>query len=1215
MSRHLRLLLALITLTLVALAGAAGWLLGTAGGLQTAVRLAGDLSGGRLQIAGANGCLLGPLVVEQLRWQDNDLQIAADGLRLSWTPKSLLRKALVIDELLADNLHIVVANSDQPSTLPADLRLPLAVGIKKLGIAQLHYGEHFVATDLAGRFSSDGRQHELDDFHGRTADIAVDGRLRLDGAAPFALFGQVRLTGQLEGRPLSIALDASGPLERIALKAVAVQGIAGRCEALLTPFAGAFFASARLQLDDLDPAAWWAGSPTGRITLVADLVPQGDGVAGSFGLTNHRPGPLDHQRLPLQTLSGSLEWQGKRLHLPTLHAMLPGNGRLEGDGAWQDAALHLNLRASRLDVSQLASALRATRLDGRLAGTLGSTRQALRVDLRDTRYRLQAEASHADGRIAVPQLLLAAGDARLQAQGELDLQEPRHFTAVGELQRFDPARFADLPAAQLNARWQLAGQLLPGLSGKLDFDLRDSRLANQTLSGAGHLTVDGQRLPKVDLQLQAGANRLLARGAFGQAGDRIDIDLDAPQLAPYGLEGGFNAHLSLTGSPETPLLGATLTAERLGLPGAIRLNGLNFKAELGNRPISPLQIELQIARLDTPEQPSLLRAIRLNSTGTTTRQQWQLGADLPDRSHLVLRAEGGLNREFTAWQGTIAEASLRGGAVARQFRLTAPSPLILTGTGWRFGPARLAGEPLDWQATLQGEADTRQLQMQLQARGSRIGQIDARLTAGLRSPWSLDEQAPWQGRLNADIADLGWLAESIGEGWRSEGKLNGEIRLGGTPARPLGSGALRGEKLALRLPEQGLQLVKGELDAELRDNLLTIRRFAFDSLLQTPPRALRNSVSDDLAPLTARPGQLEIAGEIRVDRSQGAERAAIDLHLDRLGAWQLADRWIVLSGDSRLVWQNGTLGVHGKLAVDAGYWQFAPSGTPRLSDDVVVRRAGNEASTPGLRPRLDIDVTADIGRNFLFNGAGLNSRLSGEVRISAQGRDLPRASGVIRTRGGRFDAYGQKLDIERGILTFNGLLDNPGLDVRALRKGLSVEAGVQIGGTARRPVIRLISDPELPDAEKLAWLVLGHGPDQMGAGDATVLFSAAGGLLGNDSGNVVQQLKKTIGVDEFGIRQGALGDSGSRQRSSRVTGGTVDTSGTSGQQILSVGKRLSSNALLAYEQTLGKAEGVVKLTVNLTRRIAVVGRAGSDNAIDFFYALSFGRTEEKPVGK
>ena len=39
-------------------------------------------------------------------------------------------------------------------------------------------------------------------------------------------------------------------------------------------------------------------------------------------------------------------------------------------------------------------------------------------------------------------------------------------------------------------------------------------------------------------------------------------------------------------------------------------------------------------------------------------------------------------------------------------------------------------------------------------------------------------------------------------------------------------------------------------------------------------------------------------------------------------------------------------------------------------------------------------------------------------------------------------------------------------------------------------------------------------PGQLvGAGDATLLFSAAGGLLGNDSGNLIQQMKKTFGID------------------------------------------------------------------------------------------------------
>ena len=121
------------------------------------------------------------------------------------------------------------------------------------------------------------------------------------------------------------------------------------------------------------------------------------------------------------------------------------------------------------------------------------------------------------------------------------------------------------------------------------------------------------------------------------------------------------------------------------------------------------------------------------------------------------------------------------------------------------------------------------------------------------------------------------------------------------------------------------------------------------------------------------------------------------------------------------------------------------------------------------------------------------------------------------------------------------------------------------------------------------------------------LLGAAGGLLGNDAGNIVQQLKSTFGIDELGVRQGELGGTGGRLPASRVAGSSVDTTASTGNQIFSVGKRLSSNALLSYEQTLGRAEGIVKLTVNLTRQIAVIGRAGSDNALDIFYTLTFGR--------
>jgi translocation and assembly module TamB len=146
----------------------------------------------------------------------------------------------------------------------------------------------------------------------------------------------------------------------------------------------------------------------------------------------------------------------------------------------------------------------------------------------------------------------------------------------------------------------------------------------------------------------------------------------------------------------------------------------------------------------------------------------------------------------------------------------------------------------------------------------------------------------------------------------------------------------------------------------------------------------------------------------------------------------------------------------------------------------------------------------------------------------------------------------------------------------------------------------------MPDAEKLSWLVLGHGPEQGSAADAAVLLAAAGSLLGNEKGNVVQQIKRATGIDEFGVRQGAIGGSGGSLPSSRVVGGSFDSAATASNQILSVGKRLSNDVLLAYEQSLNKAESVVKLTVRLNRQLALIARAGTDNALDMLYTISFG---------
>jgi translocation and assembly module TamB len=229
------------------------------------------------------------------------------------------------------------------------------------------------------------------------------------------------------------------------------------------------------------------------------------------------------------------------------------------------------------------------------------------------------------------------------------------------------------------------------------------------------------------------------------------------------------------------------------------------------------------------------------------------------------------------------------------------------------------------------------------------------------------------------------------------------------------------------------------------------------------------------------------------------------------------------------------------------------------------------------------------------------------VQISASAQDLPRASGTVNLLNGRYEAYGQQLDIERGILNFQGLLENPALNILALRKGLPVEAGVEITGFAQAPQIRLVSEPNVPDAEKLSWLVLGRPPTQEGS-DTGVLMAAVGAIFGNQSGAASQQIKDSFGIDEISVRSGTPGQL--QAMNSRVVSMRSSTAATS--QVFAVGKQLSNRLRLSYEQAIGGVDSLVRLTFKVTDKISVVGTSGTDAALDVFYSFSFGGKPAAP---
>ncbi|MGJ7916065.1 translocation/assembly module TamB domain-containing protein [Massilia sp. LXY-6] len=487
-------------------------------------------------------------------------------------------------------------------------------------------------------------------------------------------------------------------------------------------------------------------------------------------------------------------------------------------------------------------------------------------------------------------------------------------------------------------------------------------------------------------------------------------------------------------------------------------------------------------------------------------------------------------------------------------------------------PVVLGLRQLDLRADVNGGA----LRAQLAVDGSKIGAAKVDATAQMIRG-RLDNDSPLHLSATANLGSLAWVSPLIGQpGLEVDGSLNLAVTGTGTVGAPTLNGTVNGDRLAVRWPDQGVRLRNGQLRALLSGDTLQLQRFAFEG----------NS------------GRALIDGNVRF---AGGE-AAMNLKLvaDKLEVLSRPDRTVIVSGQASVVRDPRRFSVEGNFKADRALVEFAPQDRPTLSDDVVVLGRGNPKNAPAKKEAavpLTIDLTADLGDDFHLRGMGADAYLAGSVHVRKVGDGPPRINGSVQTVSGTYAAYGQRLAIERGVVTFSGPYDNPSIDILAVRKRpegeqlseTNVEAGVQVRGTALSPTAKLVSTPNVSDSDKLSWLVLGHGMESTTGNEADVLSAAAGALLGGKggTGGIQSKLANALGVDEFGVRQGA----GQQP-------GLANT-------VVTVGKRISSRLYLSFEQGAATATSVVRLRYKLTPRITLALQTGTNTALDVLYSWAF----------
>jgi translocation and assembly module TamB len=125
-----------------------------------------------------------------------------------------------------------------------------------------------------------------------------------------------------------------------------------------------------------------------------------------------------------------------------------------------------------------------------------------------------------------------------------------------------------------------------------------------------------------------------------------------------------------------------------------------------------------------------------------------------------------------------------------------------------------------------------------------------------------------------------------------------------------------------------------------------------------------------------------------------------------------------------------------------------------------------------------------------------------------------------------------------------------------------------------------------------------------------MLTAAASALFAGQSDSASSNVLRAVGLDEFGLRSG--GQSSASLLPRETVAGTLRSGSSSAGtgDFVSLGKRITDELYVTFEQALTGAEYYVALNWQLTRRISVIARAGSTNALDLVYSLTFDNWSE-----
>lgn len=1173
----------------------------------------------------SQGTLLSGLRIQQLRYRDGENLVTVASLQSNWNPMSLFSGQFIIDQLALDGVELSWHSAAQPEIaepVSADLfagilPLPLNISITRLALrnANLAFDEMAYGIDsltLAAQLTQ--RHLRLGNLLFVAPPVQVSGSIEADlqEAIPLKVDLSWRFNGPLvEGiEDASGALRLDGDLNRFSLnhELTSPAQITSRGTFDLNLFNDAA-ADRHFELThSIDPqvlsSAGLAGGRRLRIDS-AQIATEGSFEAVQFSgdarVTVEDPqGGIMVPTLDLQWVTG---WQGQSLAIETLEvASATGHIATNGMLDWQDYfGLDLHVEVAELDGAQYQPLLPEGLIIGALTGSAdlqmqqsdGGFAGSLRINNLSgelNNYPLSAQGNLVYGQdgLHVDDLHAASGSTTLSLNGNwadnIDLNWEIDASDIGTL---SPVLSGSIDATGTLRGTPEAPQINLDASGS-NLDFAGTRVASFSAKGEYLSDRNIVEINALGIETSGASPQRVDSVTISALGTPADHQLTLAVRAPLGeldlaLRGGvqFEEPMQWTGSMRNGRILSDLGQWQL--EGEPRLAASAQAATLGSQcwlqEQTRLCLDADWANTGAITANAQLEGYPLSHFNPPTpgEKSDALNATLLPQLPEGSRAEGSLNVQFNA-TGSLSEdpaaLNLRfnvdagegmihvepAAAAAEELASaeTDPSPQPQT-FNWR--NAKLDGSRIDnvWQVTSTLDF----YQPNLADSGMSVqGNADAQLT--------VDAEQRLDGRVDLAFDDLSWIEAFLPTLQNTQGQLQGLTLISGSIAAPRFGGNLALTNASVDIPGLGL---------ELRDITTNVT----SDINQTV--AIQGQA-------TSGDGTLNFFSEITAPMSP-QRSFEIDINGANFTVANDAEILLKISPDLQVNGNSNSLNITGTLTLPVVDVQLTelPESAIDVSTDTVIVDNGPQTPTVHNAALADrgilgaMSMTAEVGIKLgdevRFRGFGLDAQLAGALEITQRATGAPLTYGELTVVEGFYATYGRRLDIEHGKLLFFGSMDNPALDIRAIRQTEDIKAGVQMNGTLRNIRSQLFSTPTLPDSDILAVLITGKPFAEMGNQDSNALAGAITTLGINQGKSFTNEVRSQLGLDTLAINS------------------TGDTSNSS----LTLGKYLTPKIFIRYGVGLFDTESTLSVDYSVSDRIKLEAKSGSSQSVDIKYTV------------